>query len=160
MIIDIRHNRGGDNMSSYFIVQRLITSPITDVGYSRVKGKLEHTFYPAGNFQYSKPVVLLINGVCYSASDHMANLLKKVPHVTVIGDTTGGGGGIPGRYKLPQLGQEFRVPVLCLIRYDGGHVEWNGIPPDILVPQTKNDINNNRDKQLECGISFINNATR
>jgi len=155
MIIDIRHNRGGDNTSSCFIVQRLIESSITDVGYSRVYGQGEQIYYPEGNIQYPRPVVLLINGVSYSASDHMANLLKKVPHVTIVGDTTGGGGGIPQHYKLPHLGQKFRVPTRCMLRYDGEHVEWNGIPPDILVPQTKADIDRNQDIQLEYAISLL-----
>ena len=41
------------------------------------------------------------------------------------------------------------------MRYDGEHVEWNGIPPDIRISQTKADIDDNRDIQLEYAVSYL-----
>lgn len=42
-------------------------------------------------------------------------------------------------------------------RYDGLPFEWIGVPPDILVQQTKVDIENGIDKQLEYAIDLLNN---
>jgi len=34
-------------------------------------------------------------------------------------------------------------------------MEWLGVPPDIRVVQTKVDIENNIDKQLEFAVKFL-----
>lgn len=36
---------------------------------------------------------------------------------------------------------------------------WNGIPPDILIPQTREDVENKNDKQLGYAINYINKIT-
>jgi len=40
-------------------------------------------------------------------------------------------------------------------RYDGQPWEWLGIPPDIRIEQTEEDIINGRDKQLEFAINML-----
>jgi len=158
LIFDIRHNGGGNNISAYYMIKRLISAPLEGTRWTKKGGGFypTETYYPSGDYQYTKPTVLLINGVCFSAADGFANLCKKIPHITLIGDTTGGGGGVPEIFTLKNSKIKFRVPTRCEMRYDGEHVEWNGIPPDIIVTQTKNDIENDTDKQLERAIEFLN----
>ena len=110
---------------------------------------------PEEPWQYTKPTALLINGKSFSSAEGMANLCKKIGHITLIGDTTGGGGGVPDEiFELPG-GLTFRVPTRYGLRWDGEQVEWNGIPPDIRVPQTKEDIGDGHDKQLEAAMTFL-----
>ena len=157
LIIDIRHNGGGSTNASDYFVSRLISETLEGSLWTRRGGgyfPLRY-YYPAGDFQYTRPTVLLINGKSYSTSEAMANLCKKIENITVIGDTTGGGGGVPDeKFDLPS-GLKFRVPTRCAMRYDGEHVEWNGIPPDIRISQTKADIDDNRDIQLEYAVSYL-----
>jgi C-terminal processing protease CtpA/Prc len=40
-------------------------------------------------------------------------------------------------------------------RYDGLPWEWLGVAPDILVEQTKEDLENGKDKQLEYAIEML-----
>jgi len=42
-----------------------------------------------------------------------------------------------------------------VLRYDGEPIEWNGVLPDIRVPQSKEDIDQGRDKQLEYAIELL-----
>jgi C-terminal processing protease CtpA/Prc len=42
-----------------------------------------------------------------------------------------------------------------VLRYDGVPIEWNGVLPDIRVPQSKEDIDQGRDKQLEYAIELL-----
>ena len=157
LIIDIRHNGGGSTDASDYFISRLINEELEGVIWTQRGGANFPLLYhqPSGEYQYTKRTALLINGTSFSTSEAMANLCKKIDHIKLIGDTTGGGGGVPDeRFDLPS-GLKFRVPTRCQMRYDGEHIEWNGIPPDILVPQAKEDIDNKQDKQLEAAIGYV-----
>jgi C-terminal processing protease CtpA/Prc len=85
-----------------------------------------------------------------------------LPNITAVGDTTGGGGGAAsgpsvktiGNYTLPS-GMIINIPTGYFLRYDGKQFEWLGVPPDIRVQQTKEDIQNGIDKQLEYAIEIL-----
>ena len=157
LIIDIRHNGGGSTNASDYFISRLIGEDQEGTIWTNRDGSYRPVIihHPAGDYQYTKPTVLLINGKSFSTSEAMANLCKKIEHITLIGDTTGGGGGVPDEiFDLPS-GLTFRVPTRYALRYDGEQVEWNGIPPDILVTQTEEDIANEHDKQLEAAIELL-----
>jgi carboxyl-terminal processing protease len=98
--------------------------------------------------------VLLIDGGCFSACEDFAEMMKHVPSVTAIGDTTSGASGAPQAFALPS-GRQINVSTKDIRRYDGLPIEWNGVPPDILVRQTAEDVNMGRDKQLEYAIDFL-----
>lgn len=159
LIIDIRHNGGGSTNASNYFICRLIDEPFEGTIWSNRDGshRPPRIFTPMGDFQYVNPTVLLINGVSYSTSEAMASECKKIEHITIVGDTTGGGGGVPDETFLLPSGLKFRVPTRYHLNYNGEHIEWNGVVPDILVPQTKEDIDNENDLQLEYAIKLINN---
>lgn len=113
------------------------------------------THEPDTDIQYLKPVVVLINGCCASASEYFANEVFKIFHVTLVGDTTSGCAGATETIDLPS-GFKANLPTYCCLRYDNEQIEWNGIPPKILVQQTKTNLENGHDLQLEFAINFIN----
>jgi hypothetical protein len=156
LIIDVRHNSGGSDNNSAAIVTRLISSPIDNLPYPAPGGGLNQGpfMYPRGPFHYTGPVVLLIDGVCFSSCEDFAEMMKHVPTVTAIGDTTSGASGAPQAFALPS-GRKINVSTKDIRRYDGLPIEWNGVPPDILVRQTGEDIRQGRDKQLEYAIEFL-----
>ncbi len=150
LIIDVRHNGGGSDNNSIGIMRRLITSSIDLPPYPVPGGGLQQgpLIDPRGPFQYTKPVSLLINGVCFSSCEDFIEMMKHVPTVTAIGDTTSGGSGAPELFTLPS-GRKINVSTKDIRRYDGLPIEWNGVPPDIRVTQTEADIRQGRDIQLE-----------
>jgi carboxyl-terminal processing protease len=156
LIIDVRNNGGGSDNNSMGIIERLISSGFDIFPYPLPGGGLEHGsfIYPRGPFQYTKPVVLLINGVCFSSCEDFAEMMKHVATVTAIGDTTAGASGAPQPFALPS-GKKINVSTKDFRRYDGLTIEWNGVPPDILVQQTEADINQAKDKQLEYAIQLL-----
>ena len=156
LIIDVRHDGGGSDNNSAAIVARLISSPIDNLPYPVPGGGLNQGpfIYPRGPFHYTGPVVLLIDGVCFSSCEDFAEMMKHVPTVTAIGDTTSGASGAPEPFSLPS-GRKISVSTKDIRRYDGLPIEWNGVPPDILIRQTGEDIRQGRDKQLEYAIEFL-----
>ena len=112
---------------------------------------------PQGPFQYTNPVVVLINGSTFSAGEFTTEILKQLPQVTAVGDTTGGGSagsGAEGLYTLPS-GKSIEIGFIDFRRYDGLPWEWLGVAPDIRVEQTEADILAGRDKQLEYAIDML-----
>jgi len=98
--------------------------------------------------------VVLINGVCFSAAEYFAEMMKQVSTVTVVGDTTGGGGGIPQPFSLPS-GIQVRVPAGEFRRHDGVPIEWNGIPPDVTIMNAEAEVRQGKDNQLEYAIQIL-----
>jgi len=160
LILDIRHNNGGSTQHVESIVNRFITSTL-EKPESYLLGELTSStpFKPQGPFQYVNPVVVLINGVCVSAGDYFPEVMKQISTVTVVGDTTAGASAaatldVPAQYDLPS-GKKVFIGTLDMRRYDGLPWEWIGVAPDILVEQTREDLENGKDKQLEYAIRML-----
>lgn len=164
LIVDVRHNPGGNGDTIREFVGRFLTEPLDGIEvYVLGEPSPWPLIQPRGPFQYTNPVVVLINGRSFSGAELFAEMMKQLPHVTAVGDTTGGGSGgaadrVPGIFQLPS-GAEIGMPTADLRRYDGLPWEWLGIPPDIRVEQTDTDRANGRDMQLEYAIEFLNQGT-
>ena len=158
LILDIRQKRGGDYKNIEAVVTRFLTEPLerNDAYTYGEKWDLS-PFMPRGPFQYTNPVVVLINGSTFSAGEFTTEILKQLPQVTAVGDTTGGGsvgGGDENLFFLPS-GKSIDIGFIDIRRYDGLPWEWLGIAPDIRVEQTEADILAGRDKQLEYAIEML-----
>jgi len=158
LILDIRQKRGGDYKNIVAVVERFLTEPLErNDAYTMGEKWVMPPFQPAGPFQYTNPVVVLINGSTFSAGEFTTEIMKQIPHITAVGDTTGGGsvgGGDASLYFLPS-GKSIEIGFIDIRRYDGLPWEWLGIAPDIRVEQTEADILAGRDKQLEYAIDML-----
>jgi len=164
LIIDIRQKRGGSSKNVEAVVTRFMTESLEWPNVYCLGELIDiPLFQPKGPFAYTNPVVVLINGSTFSAGELTTEILKQLPNVTVVGDTTGGGLGsgssCPSEksisaFKLPS-GKLISTPTGYFEGYDGQQIEWLGVPPDIRVEQTEEDIISGRDKQLEYAINML-----
>ena len=98
--------------------------------------------------------MLLTNRDVYSAANMFACFMKEVPNVTLVGGKTGGGGGLPCSFYLPNgwtltmSGQRMTLDVNKI------HIE-PGVEPDINVTITEEDIQNDVDSILERAIEEL-----
>ena len=164
LIIDVRGNTGGLGENYRRVISRFAETPLEFLK-TFSKGEVPYHESPVmpdlNYFTYSNPVIILINGASLSGGEVFPELMKKLPHVTVIGDTTAGAGAndyteenIQGEFKLA-CGFTIRVSTVYVTRNDGVPIEWNGVLPDIRVPQTTGDFKNGIDRQLEYAIQFL-----
>lgn len=163
LIIDIRQNTGGNSKNFKRVIGRFIESPL-EIPANYSKGGIpfdESSILPHEGFIYKNPIVVLINGASISAGEVFPEILKQLPNVTAIGDTTAGGGAndvdwenIQGEYTL-FCSMTIRISTIYVLRYDSVPIEWNGVLPDIRIENTKDDINQGRDKQLEYAIQYL-----
>ena len=155
LIIDVRHNSGGSELNGNYIISHFLHSGLqTPGGYYLNQFEDGRIISPKEPY-YNKKVVVLINGVCFSSTEHFAMNMQQIENVVLIGDTTGGGSANAADYPLPS-GLKVRISRINYLQYNQTPIEWNGIVPDILVTQTETDILNKKDRQLEYAINYLN----
>ena len=69
-------------------------------------------------------------------------MMSFLPNVTLIGDQTGGGGGLPINNELPN-GWRYRFSSTRTIDADGHNIEF-GVKPDITVALDSADLANGK----------------
>ena len=163
LIIDVRSNGGGsltnvERLTGRFFNQR------THIGYiSHKNGPGHDDFSPlhpkyvesSDRVRYQKPVVVLTNRGCYSATNSFVSIMKYAPNVTVIGDKTGGGSGLPFSSELPN-GWSIRFSASPMFNAEKEHIEF-GVEPDIRVDMLQVDRDKNRDTLIERAREFLTN---
>jgi carboxyl-terminal processing protease len=161
LILDLRGNLGGIAENVEMVIGRFIESPLESYEARTVEGPVELPAYQPDSlrYAYTGPVVVLINGACASAPEAVAELLQRLPNVTLVGDTTSGAGcwsvpQAPGTVSLPS-GRSIYIPTTYMVRQDGEPWEWNGILPDIRVVQTRDHVVQRIDGQLEKAIELL-----
>ena len=161
IILDIRNNGGGsialiERLASYFVQEEQLT------GYVRYKNGPDHhdftSFYPqtvapAGK-TFEQPVVLLTNRSVYSAANAFASQMATLPHVVLMGDRTGGGGGAPYSGELMN-GWLFRFSTTQMVDENKNQIE-NGVPVDIEQDILPSEQVEGIDSILERALEYFN----
>ena len=161
IILDVRSNGGGYvsnvfTLCSAFADQRrhVYTSYIkTGPGHEDFSSPHEVIISPDSDAPYTKPVYLLTNRGCYSATSFFILAMKAFPNVTTIGDTTGGGLGAPTGAELPN-GWSFRFSCTRTFSPQGINFE-DGIPPDKVKFLRSSDVNKGVDTIIEAAVVDI-----
>lgn len=145
LIIDIRGNGGGDLTTAERLAARFVEEK-TLVGYMQHKtGKGHNDFSemkeiflePSSNVRWHKKVCVLTNRSVYSAANAFAVWMHCLPNVTLVGDHTGGGSGMPMSNSLPN-GWSVRYSACPMYDQNKQQTEF-GINPDVKVDLV-NDI--------------------
>ena len=160
LILDIRENGGGAITNVFKILSRFVESE-TLVYYSRIKAGVEHDNFsdvsgayvqPYDGVRYSKDVIVLTARGTYSSGSLLALATKALPNLSLIGDTTGGGLGIPNGGQLPN-GWTYRFSITQTLSLDQKPDYENGVPVDMAVQFDWNDLNT--DEILEAAIDEL-----
>ena len=182
IIFDIRNNGGGNKANVNKLACRFTQEVNKLKGYELRKTGLGHSDFgdtipeyltPPGTLssinyldepsdmqnldskrvRFLKPVTVLTNRYVYSAANDFIRTVKVLDNVTVIGDHTGGGGGIPVSYDLPN-GWAIRLSATPMLDINKQHTE-NGIDPDIRVDMAEDAHMTGRDAILDTAIEYL-----
>jgi hypothetical protein len=160
LILDIRNNDGGNPVNGWLIAERFIDQRrhiYTNIYKNgpepgNFTSPYQSFLAPKGK-KIADKVVVLTNRKTYSAGNFFAASMKAFPNVTIVGDTTGGGGGAPVGWELPN-GWHFNFSSSITYLPDGFIIE-KGVAPDIKVDLLDADRNNNTDTILEKALSLF-----
>lgn len=165
LVIDIRNNGGGSLANSERFASRFIQEK-TNVGYIMHKtGKGHNDFSepfpivlePTERIRWLRPVIVLTNRHCYSAANDFVMKMRMFPHVTIMGDKTGGGSGFPFTSELPN-GWSVRFSACPMLDNEKQLTEF-GIEPDIPVSITESDLLGGKDTIIEEAILYLLRTT-
>jgi len=160
LIIDIRENGGGDPMDFFNILGRFIDEK-TLMYYSRLKNGPGHNDFtedepgylePYNGIRYKNKVIVLTDRGTYSAGSFTSLATKALDNVILIGDTTGGGLGLPNGGQLPN-GWGYRFSITQALTLDKDNSYEKGVPPDIIALFDWNDLNT--DEVIERALDEI-----
>lgn len=161
LIIDVRENAGGvltyaERLAERFTNERRLAGYIshkTGKGHNDFSTPAAEYITPSDGIRWQKKAVLLTNRSCYSATNTFVRNMKKCPLVTVMGDCTGGGSGMPFSSELPN-GWSVRFSACPMYDADMQQIEF-GIEPDIYVSLTQEDVARNKDTLIEKAREFL-----
>jgi C-terminal processing protease CtpA/Prc len=162
LIIDVRDNGGGSLSNSDRLVTRFLDEKIA-VGYIMHKTGPGHNDFsepyplelkPSEWSRWLRPVAVLTNRRSYSATNDFVNKMKQIPIVTILGDRTGGGSGLPFNSELPN-GWIVRFSASPVLDINKQNTE-DGIDPDIKVDLSASDISKGKDTLIEEAVKWLN----
>lgn len=159
LIIDLRHNQGGNFTYAFSEFGRL-TDEERFVYRSKTKngiGPDEYTewydwsIYPSGTY-FNKPIVLLTDRYTISAGERMAMACKTLPNLVHMGDTTSGAMATKIGKELAN-GWYYSLVTQKIEFRDGISYEGPGLPPDIFVKNTSEEMAAGQDRTLEEALA-------
>jgi len=164
LIIDVRNNGGGSaelsyKLASYFFERDTVSMYLqhkTGDDHSAFSEPVPMKTKANKKIQWQRPVVILTNRSSYSATNLFICMMKDAPRATIIGDKSGGGGGMPLSNELPN-GWMVRFSASPMYDANMNHIEF-GIEPDINIGLDPVDVANGRDTMIERAISFLLNG--
>lgn len=161
LIIDVRDNSGGELTNAERLACRF-TNERRHVGYICHKNGRGHSDFsepmaqylePSEGIRWQKRAVVLTNRRCYSATNTFVRDVSLCPLVTIMGDQTGGGSGLPFNSELPN-GWSVRFSASPMFDTQMGHIEF-GIQPDVPVTLTDEDRARGIDTLIEAARALL-----
>lgn len=156
LILDLRNNPGGYLNAAIDIASWFISAGEIVAREKMANG--EELVYRSGGYRFleNAPVVVLINQGAASASEIVAGALRDQRKIKLIGDKSFGKGSVQELEKLPQ-NASLKITIAKWLTPEGHSINDAGLEPDIKVEIKKEDIDEERDPQLDKAIEIIKN---
>lgn len=161
LIIDVRNNGGGSadlstRFASYFFPKDTVNMYMkhkTGWGHSDFSKPVGMPLKSHTGLQWTKPVVVLANRSSYSATNMFVCRMKDAPNSLILGDLSGGGGGLPSSNELPN-GWMVRFSSSPMYDVAMQPIEF-GIEPDIQVMLDAGDVAKGEDTLIEKAVKLV-----
>lgn len=155
LIFDLRNNGGGFLVTAIEITSEFVSKGI--VMYEEYgDGSRESYNAQPGGLATEIPLVVLINEGTASASEITAGAIQDYGRGTLIGVTSYGKGSVQNWIPLRTEAGGVRITIARWLTPNGNQINEVGLTPDIEVPYTQEDVDADRDPQLDAAINFLN----
>ena len=106
-------------------------------------------------YYYGRPVVVLMNPDCFSATDIFLGAFAEAKSVTLLGTPSGGGSGRSRSAQLANSGLRLRLSSMASFRPDGRLYDGRGVEPDVLVEPVATDYTIDTDTVLDAALALL-----
>ncbi len=162
LIIDVRNNAGGTDQTALTFAGRFTTRAFTasyveirtDALVKDIEMPLARTITPRGDWQFTRPVVVLSGRGGFSATESFVAAMRTLPQVTVVGDTTGGASGNPTTFPLGN-GWTFSVPRWLEFGPDRQPIEGRGVAPHLVMAWDPANYDGARDPLIDAAVGLL-----
>lgn len=163
IILDVRNNGGGDLTNAYKLASTFIKGD-TLVGYWQHKNGPGHQDFSKEEemwvrdsdmrSKWLRPIIVLCNRHSYSATNFFVNCMQQASNCLIVGTRTGGGGGMPMSYELPN-GWMVRFSSIRMMDTHHQSIEEGILPDAVIVNRSTN-----QDDLIEKSVEAIERAYR
>ena len=156
IVLDLRNNPGGYLDTSVSLASEWIKEG--PVVAEQFNGNRRNEYSSRGWARLSAfPTVVIVNQGSASASEILAGALRDYKLAKIVGETTYGKGSVQSLSDLAG-GATLKVTVAKWLTPAGDYINDKGLEPDVKVEMTMDDIDNDRDPQLDKAIELLKGA--
>ena len=150
VILDLRDNGGGYTSAAVDLLSLWLDGEKAFEQKSKIASDNTVLYTSRGKaILKNMKTIILINGGTASASEITAGALKDYHKATLVGETTYGKGVVQSMLSLSG-NSILKVTSAHWYTPNGQNIGDSGIEPDKKVERTYDDINSNKDPQLEA----------
>lgn len=153
IILDLRNNPGGYLDTSVALASEWIEEgPIVAEQFN---GNRRNEYPARGRARLKDfPTVVLVNQGSASASEILAGALRDYKVAKIVGETTYGKGSVQSLSDL-EGGATLKITVAKWLTPAGDYINDKGLEPDIKIEMTMDDVDNERDPQLDKALEIL-----
>lgn len=163
IILDIRNNFGGDDLTAADIAGRFADGEHFIYTVQERNGPEKNDFAekqnyytkPLGKQNFTKPVIVLTDKITVSAAEIFMLHMNAFAHVTQIGDNTAGDFSDIGMRRFLPNGWQYQYSIMMFLTPDGQSLDGIGHTPDIYIRNSEADILAGNDRVLERAIHHL-----
>lgn len=153
VVLDLRNNGGGyvtaaQEVAGIWLDNQVV---VTERQGDRVIDELRSGSRPILN---GIPTIVLTNPSTASASEIVAGALRDYKVASLLGEVTFGKGSVQQIIELPDAAT-LRVTIARWYTPEGQNISKEGLKPDVEVERTLDDVNANRDPQLDAALERL-----
>ncbi len=156
LILDLRNNGGGYLKTAIQIASEFIGDGV--VMYEQYGSGKRQTFYAdPGGLATKVPMVVLVNEGSASASEIVAGAIQDRGRGKLVGVKSFGKGSVQNIEPLSDNQGAVRITIALWLTPKERQIHQIGLTPDVVVELTDEDINANKDPQLQKAIDTLLN---
>ena len=152
LIVDLRSNPGGNLVTVCDILDLML--PEGTIVYKEDKNGEKNEFTSEEENQFTKPLVVMMNGYSASASEIFAGAVQDYGTGQIVGTQSYGKGVVQQIFDLKD-GTSLKLTIAEYFTPNGRNINGEGITPDVEVEYEYDEANPEADNQLDKAIEVV-----
>ena len=152
LIVDLRSNPGGNLVTVCDNLDPML--PEGTIVYTEDKNGEKNEFTSDEENQFTKPLVVMMNGYSASASEIFAGAVQDYGTGQIVGTQSYGKGVVQQIFDLKD-GTSLKLTIAEYFTPNGRNINGEGITPDVEVEYEYDEANPEADNQLDKAIEVV-----